>query len=237
MANQNNESDEIYSKDDLDRIASTLPQFVDPRRSQLELIMQYWVSWHQDWLQEQEIRLPAKDVRKQLGRLQRDLSRLTEDYEATSAEVINLVLDQLWVSKHFVELTGGRYLDKLSSMDRIVATLMTCRDAIDEAGRTYGTGRGRRGDMLKKMAALELGEIYLYLTGERPTRRVKSGGDADAGSEYGPFREFLIAALEPIYNKEIPVNLLVRYAAKSMEQNDTPAGIINAIIAERENRS
>ena len=82
-----------------------------------------------------------------------------------------------------------------------------------------------------RLAVCELAEIYHYLTGMKPTRRVRDVGD-DRGDfeEYGLFHDFVIAVLAPIDADAVSApDDAIKYAITHMEEMGWKIGIVNSI--------
>lgn len=118
----------------------------------------------------------------------------------------------------------------LSHVDALAAESADCaRAASAVLKRLCKPAVGRPREYAKKEIAYNLAEIYAWVTGTLPRRRVNPYAQY-GGSEYGPFREFVGAVFQVIYGNTAGLDDAVRDAVKSMEENPQGTGLISTII-------
>ena len=74
---------------------------------------------------------------------------------------------------------------------------------------------------VRQEAINELGHIWILFAGKRPTRRVQNAVYTDSPQSYGPFHEFVSAALLPLFGKAglAGIDRDIRKSCRLMDKN------------------
>ncbi len=145
-------------------------------------------------------------------------------------KLVNLSIDAGFsVQQQFFSGPDLKELEVILEGDNALNNLMLRIQALSKASINarkdwYHVKQGdkQRYNVVRKWCVGELGIAWLILTGERPKRRTHGLDSGEPGIPYGPFHDFVLTALAPLFGPEDTekgIDAVIKDVVHAMENN------------------
>ena len=204
MTSNNPEIENAYSPDVLQRIADIAIEAGADHQERLDdlpRVIRHWAGMNVRIWRDEAGRLNWKDIQKELTKANKSAAQLKAQLENMDMDAQALLWEtaaDLFID-HEHDGEGVSAWDAAPWVDELEKSITTLealtRLAADRAAdKKLGPQATSKAASVRRHAVGELGTIWLWLTGGKPTRIVRW----QDYSEYGPFKDFVIACLAPL---------------------------------------
>ena len=154
--------------------------------------------------------------------LRKELKDIADTAGGLHEKLISLSIDaSMHIEHQFVDdpIEGNEVMASIiSSLDALTKASAHAADALLNVKR----GEKQRCNFTRADCVGELGILWRMLTGKRPTRRVHSDDSSDYKKPYGPFHDFVVTALKPIFGDKKEnrgIDAVIKGVVSGMEKN------------------
>jgi hypothetical protein len=227
------EAEKLYTRDVIERIANAAGIRDTSNLNQLHPALKHWAASYLS-TRRAAARPPAKKAKASLRRIEKlstDLRsailQLDDDTRSLLVHVVRLVESHRYPHQ-FGQLTQPEEKRLQFTEQEIGIARVLARGAHNLLSERKS---GRQPNVARRMAVMELGHVFCHFTGDAPTRRSRFDYSIAEQQGYGPFHDFVIAALTPIEGQaaEVGVDRLVRETIKNMDKTSPPWWLLMAI--------
>jgi hypothetical protein len=194
-----------YSEKVIAQIESSLRPFVSHQaEAAFPADIRAWAGGYLRW-RHSYAKDAENDAPKHLARLHQDALTLAEtigDHLEVAADHLAAAHEPSWVRGRLIQMP-----DVAGMQRRLLSVRADCLELVAFAAAALPAPgparRGRKRHIPRQIAIEALAQIFIETTGRFPTRAF----NAITGQHYGKFRDFCLAALQPIEGKQVITGL------------------------------
>jgi hypothetical protein len=194
----------LYSEKVLAQIEASLRPFVSHQaEAEFPEQIRRWAEGYLSW-GNSDAKHARSNAPKHLTRLHQDALSLAETirhHGEVLAEHLAAAHKPSWIRGRLLEMP-----DVAGMLGRLTSIRASCLELAPLARAALPAGpakRGRKRHSARRIAVEALAQIFIETTGRFPTRSF----NAITGQHYGKFRDFCVAALQPIEGKQVTTGL------------------------------